>query len=186
MSGWPYPRPADCGGARHLVPGRAAPRLSLPGTTGADVDFAARRGWSVVYVYPWTGGPGLANPPNWDAIPGAHGSTPETEGFRDLHPAFRDLGVAVFGLSGQGLDHQRELAARLGLPFAILSDARFQFADALSLPRFETGGAAYLERLTLVIRDGAIARLFYPVHPPDRHAAEVLAWLKAALLVLRH
>lgn len=178
MSQWPHPPAEDLGGARHLAPGLAVPSLSLPATTGDDVDLAARPGWSVVYVYPWTGRPGLENPPDWDSIPGAHGSTPETEGFRDHYAAFRDLEVAVFGLSGQDTEHQRELADRLRLPFPILSDARFCFADALSLPRFVTGGAAYLERLTLVIRDGVLARAFYPVHPPDRHAAEVMEWLR--------
>jgi peroxiredoxin len=35
------------------------------------------------------------------------------------------------------------------------------------------------KRVTLVIRDGEIVKAFYPVFPPDRNAAEVLAWLSA-------
>jgi peroxiredoxin len=31
-----------------------------------------------------------------------------------------------------------------------------------------------------VLRDGRIEHVFYPVFPPDTHAAEVLAWLRAA------
>ena len=33
------------------------------------------------------------------------------------------------------------------------------------------------KRLTLVFERGAIAKVFYPVFPPDRHAEEVVAWL---------
>jgi len=33
-------------------------------------------------------------------------------------------------------------------------------------------------RLTLVLNPGRISRVFYPVFPPDRHASEVLAWLR--------
>lgn len=165
------------GGASHLAPGLALPDIALPATTGPDVNLAALAGASVVFVYPWTGRPGRPNPPNWDGIPGAHGSTPEAEGFRDLYPSFRNIGVEIFGLSTQESDYHRELAQRLLLPFAILSDAGFHFADALALPRFETGGVTYLKRLTLIVRDGKIARLFYLAHPPDEHANEVLTWL---------
>jgi peroxiredoxin len=140
----------------------------------------SRPGLTVLFVYPWTGRPGLSNPPGWDDIPGAHGSTPEAEGFRDLQGSFAALGVSIFGLSGQDTAHQRELVARLKLPFPILSDAGFAFADALGLPRFKAGDEIYLERLTIFIRDGRIAHVFYPVHPPPSHAAGVLAWLKSS------
>lgn len=176
---WPYPAPEDDGGARHLVEGLKLPPLALNATDGRSIDLSARAGTSIVFVYPWTGRPGLSNPPDWDHIPGAHGSTPEAEGFRDLHGALRAAGADVFGLSSQDCGHQCELATRLALPFPVLSDAGFRFADALQLPRFETGGVAYLKRLTIVAADGAIVRTFYPVHPPDRHAFEVLSWLAA-------
>lgn len=174
MTGWLYPAPTDDGGAEHLSPGLALPRVTLPSTFGHAIDLTQRPGRAVLFVYPWTGRPGLSNPPDWDHIAGAHGSTPEAEGFRDLYPVFRALGVEVIGLSGQDTAHQKELSGRLGLPFGILSDARFAFADALRLPRFSTGGENYLKRLTLLVKDGAIERVFYPVHPPDTHAADVL------------
>ena len=120
----------------------------------------------------------MANPPDWDSIAGAHGSTPQAEGFRNLHPAFREHGVAVFGLSVQTTDWQRELAERLALPFALVSDAQLTLQCALRLPTFETGGVTYLKRLTLVLRDGRIEHVFYPVHPPEAHAREVLLWIE--------
>jgi len=127
-----------------------------------------------VFVYPWTGRPGLPNPPRWDDIPGAHGSTPEAEGFRDAHDAFRDLGFGVFGLSGQTTADQQEFAARMHLPFPLLSDAAGTLRTALALPGFESGGVTYLKRLTFVLRDGRIERTVYPVHPPHTHASELL------------
>lgn len=177
---WPYPAPGDGGGARHLEEGLALPEVALVSTDGAAVKLSEVPGLAIIFIYPWTGRPGLPNPPRWDDIPGAHGSTPEAEGFRDLHVKLATAGASVYGLSSQDTGHQREFALRVRLPFPLLSDASFLLADALRLPRFETGGTSYLERLTIVARAGRIARVFYPVHPPDLHAAEVLAWLRTA------
>lgn len=170
---------ANDGAAAHLVAGLALPDVELASTLGGTVNLAKLTGEAVVYVYPWTGRPGLSDPAGWDDIPGAHGSTPETEGFRDRFPEFRSLGVAVYGLSTQDTEHQRELSARLGVPFALLSDPQFRVQKALSLPTFAAGGAPYLKRLTLVVRDGRIAHVFYPVDPPATHAGEVISWLAA-------
>jgi peroxiredoxin len=175
---WPYPAPADDGGARHLAPGLALPDLPLPSTHGAPVNLRCGAGRAIVFVYPWAGRPGVPNPPGWDEIPGAHGSTPQAAGFRDLHAEFEARGVGVFGLSGQSQSDQREFSARLGLPFPLLSDEGRRFAEALRLPRFAAGGKVYLARLTLIVCEARIAAAIYPVHPPDRHAAEVLARLR--------
>jgi peroxiredoxin len=165
------------GSAQHLKRGRRMPDLDLPTTAGRSVSFARTAGLAIVYCYPWTGRPGLPNPPNWDDIPGAHGSTPEAEGFRDLYAGFRQVGAAVYGLSTQPTGYQRELAGRLGLPFELVSDEGFAFQRALSLPTFETGGVTYLQRLTFALRDGRIEQVFYPVPLPAAHAREVCAWL---------
>jgi peroxiredoxin len=158
----------------------ALPRLILPATDGTKINLAELRGRSVIVIYPWTGRPGLPNPPNWDDIPRAHGSTPELEGFRDLASEFAKLDVAVFGLSGQTTDYQREMATRLSLPFPILSDHERHFGIALALPTFETGGEVYQKRLTLILNDGCVERVCYPVADPARHATEVLHWLEQA------
>lgn len=177
---WPYPAPDDDGGTRHLAPGLALPDIALPATDGRSVSLARSSGRWVVFVYPWTGRPGRPNPPLWDEIPGAHGSTPEAEGFRDTYAAFREAGFDVFGLSGQATADQREFANRVGLPFALLSDADGALRAALRLPAFETGGVAYLKRLTLVVENGRLARVDYPVHPPHTHARDLLAALTSA------
>jgi len=168
----------DLSKPNHPRPGVALPRISLPATTGGEICIADAPGTSVVIIYPWTGRPGVPNPPNWDDIEGAHGSTPELEGFRDLSGEFAELSVGLFGLSRQTTDWQREMAARLRLPFPILSDAEGRFASALSLPSFSTGDEIYLKRLTLVVSSGIIETLFFPVPDPASHAGEVLRWLR--------
>lgn len=161
----------------HVTPGMALPRVPLPATNGNEICVASLPGRSIVAVYPWTGRPGHPNPPHWDDISGAHGSTPELEGFRDRYRRFEEHETRVFGLSLQDTDHQQELATRLGLPFPVLSDADGVFADALSLPSFVTGGRTYLKRLTLVVKDGHVEWVFFPVPDPAGHAGEVLHWL---------
>jgi peroxiredoxin len=172
------PRPHDDGAADHLR-GRELPAVELAATDGGTVTLAGREGRTVVYAYPRTGRPGEASlSADWDLIPGARGCTPETCGFRDHHAELAAAGAAVFGLSTQPTAYQRELAERLALPFPILSDERLELTRELRLPTFEVAGHTLLKRLTLVTRDGVIEHVFYPVFPPDRHAAEVLAWLR--------
>lgn len=168
----------DDGGADHLRRGARIASMPLRATMGGDITLAALSGVTLLIVYPWTGRPGMPNPPHWDNIPGAHGSTPELEGFRDLYPAFQELGIALYGLSRQESAYQQETATRLRLPFPILSDEEGGFSEALRLPVFETGGTLYQRRITLLLRKGAIEAVFYPISHPERHAEEVLRMLK--------
>lgn len=171
------PAPVDDGAARHLE-GARMPAVSLRATTGAMVDLSMPCGLVIVYAYPRTGRPGVANPDGWDMIPGARGCTPQSCAFRDHAAELEALGVArIYGLSTQDADDQREAAERLHLPFALLSDEGFELTRALKLPTFDAGGATLLKRFTLVIDNGSIAHVFYPVFPPDRNAAEVIEWL---------
>lgn len=172
------PRPEDDGAAAHLAGTRIA-AVPLAATDGATVDLSALPGLTVVYAYPMTGRPDVSLPDGWDAIPGARGCTPQSCAFRDHHAELRDLGVDhLFGLSTQTTEYQREAAERLHLPFALLSDANLAFAHAMRLPTFEADGLTLLKRLTLVLRYGTVEKVFYPVFPPDRSAADVIGWLE--------
>ena len=171
------PVPTDDGAADHLQ-GMHLPPVALASTAGETVDLSALPGRTVVYCYPMTGRPGTNLPPGWDEIPGARGCTPQSCSFRDHHAELQALGARVFGLSTQGTEYQSEAAGRLHLPFALLSDAELAFAGALGLPTFEVEGMVLLKRLTLVIDDGWIEKVFYPVFPPDKSAAEVVEWLE--------
>jgi peroxiredoxin len=173
------PVPQDDGAARHLA-GTKLPALALPATDGAQVSLSVLPGRTVVYVYPRTGVPGQPLPDGWDAIPGARGCTPQSCSFRDHFAELQRLGVdCVFGLSTQDTDYQREAVARLQLPFPVLSDHQLRLATALKLPTFSVAGMTLLKRMALVIDDGVIVKVFYPVFPPDKNAEEIIAWLRA-------
>jgi peroxiredoxin len=175
------PAPEDDGAADHL-PGAPVPPIALPSTGGGEVRLdRAGAPRAVVYAYPRTGRPGEPSlVEDWDLIPGARGCTPESCAFRDHHAELVALGAEVYGLSTQDTAYQRELAERLGLPYPVLSDADLRLTEALGLPTFEAAGETLLKRLTLVLRDGEVEHVFYPVFPPDGHAEEVLAWLREA------
>lgn len=113
-------------------------------------------------------------------IPGARGCTPQACGFRDHYQELLQFNVAVFGLSTQRTEYQREMADRLHLPFEILSDADFNLCEALSLPTFEVEGMRLVKRLTMIVRSGQIEHVFYPVFPPNESADQVLQWVRKA------
>ncbi len=173
------PAPVDDGGARHL-PGLKLPSVKLASTKGEAVDLSRLSGRSVVYVYPMTGQPEVALPDGWNDIPGARGCTPQSCAFRDHAQELADLGAAaLFGLSTQDEAYQLEAATRLHLPFALLSDKDLALTKAISLPTFEVDGKVLTKRLTMILRDGVIEHVFYPVFPPDQDATKVMAWLAA-------
>jgi peroxiredoxin len=165
------PVPEDDGAADHLV-GLELPSLVLESSLGpVDVcDF------SVIYIYPRSGRPGVPLLPGWDETPGARGCTPQSCAFRDLYP---ELGVPVAGLSAQTLDDQLEFAERNGMPFPVIADPERKLGEVLSLPTFEIAGHTLYRRLTLVAEHGRIVKVFYPVFPPDANAGQVLAFLQS-------
>jgi len=176
------PVPVDDGAARHLA-GSALPPVALPSTGGGMVrldDAAIAR--AVVYCYPRTGRPD-ANPlggtERWNAIPGARGCTLQSCAYRDQYEELRGLGAAVYGLSTQPTDDQREAVSRLHLPFALLSDAAGEFSISLRLPSFEVEGVRLLKRLTLIVGKGRILHCVYPVFPPDTDAERAINWIRA-------
>ena len=170
------PAPADDGAADGL-PGAWIPSVPLASTSGGRVDLCAPAGRTVVYCYPMTGRPDTDLPAGWDEIPGARGCTPQSCAFRDHHAGLRALGARVFGLSTQSTDYQREARERLRLPFDLLSDEKPHFTRALGLPALEVEGRPLLKRLTMIVEDGRIEKVFYPVCPPDKNAKEVMDWL---------
>ena len=171
------PVPEDDGGADHL-PGADVPSLVLESSQG-PVDLAelcAERG--VLYVYPRTGTPGVPPPDGWDAFPGARGCTPQSCAFRDHAAELGELGARVAGLSAQTLAEQVEFAEREHMPYPVLADPELRLRDALDLPTFELAGLTLYKRLALVAEHGRIVKVFYPVFPPDRNAADVVDWLR--------
>jgi peroxiredoxin len=170
------PVPVDDGTCDHLL-GASVPELVLDSSQG-PIDFAELgAGRAVLYVYPRTGRPDRPTPGGWNEIPGARGCTPQSCAFRDHAAELRELGLGIAGLSAQPLDEQVEFAEREQMPFPVIADPDRRLGEALGLPTFEFESATLYKRVTLVLEAGRIAKVFYPVFPPDRNAEEVLAWL---------
>lgn len=172
------PRPEDDGACDHLVD-RPLHSLALPATSGGTFDIATSSGRWVVYCFPMAGRPDVPLPEGWDDIPGARGCTPQSMAFRDQHDDIRALHADVIGVSTQTPEVQAEIADRLALPFPLLSDTALTFASSLDLPTFEVDGTPMIKRLTLIVTEGVIDHVFYPVFPPDKAAEEVIVWLLA-------
>lgn len=171
------PVPQDDGACAHLT-GLRLPAIALASTAGGTVDLSRSPGRIIVYCYPRTGRPDRDPPSGWNDIPGARGCTPQSCAFRDHYQELRAFGIeAVYGLSTQDSAYQREAVERLHLPFALISDERLEFAHALRLPTFEVDGVTLVKRLTLLVKDGTIEHVFYPVFPPDASPAQIIHWL---------
>ncbi|ESS71443.1 alkyl hydroperoxide reductase/ thiol specific antioxidant/ Mal allergen [Methyloglobulus morosus KoM1] len=173
------PIPQDDGACDHLEGNRLS-SISLLSTNNRKVDLSSEPGTTVVFFYPMTGSPNSAPMIGWNEIPGARGCTPQTCAFRDGYFELMELGLTdVFGGSSQDIAEQKEAVERLHLPFELLNDSNFEFTNALKLPTFEYEGTKLIKRLTLIIENGTILKVFYPVFPPNENAAQVIAWLKA-------
>ena len=172
------PIPINDGLADHLL-GISLPSLSLLATNGSEIDLSKVKGRFVVYCYPRTGTPNTSLPEGWDQIPGARGCTPQSLAYRDHYQALKALGVEVFGLSVQTTEYQTEMVNRLDLPFPVLSDNHFELQQALNLPTFEVAGMILLKRLTLIVKDGVVEAVHYPVFPSDSDPAWVIGKLSS-------
>ena len=183
MTSDPYTLPPDLpvpqdDGAADGLSGTRIPPLVLDSSQG-PVDLAELASERLVlYVYPRAGRPGRPSPPGWDAIPGARGCTPQSCGFRDHAGELEALGANVAGVSAQSLNEQIEFAKRNRIPYPVLADPELTLARAVGLPTFDVAGETLYKRLALVAERGEVVQVFYPVFPPDRNAADVVAWLR--------
>ncbi len=191
------PVPQDDGACDHLgrPPFDMLPAgVRLPLTDGRIADLATLStpplSAAVFFFYPRTGVPG--QPPSrglagedWDEIPGARGCTPQSCGFRDLHGEFASLGVNVFGVSTNTVEHQREFKSRQHIPYEFLSDSGLELVHALRLPTFEfpveSGGGGphtLIRRMAIFAVEGRIVKVWYPIFPPNQNAATVLDYVR--------
>ena len=172
------PVPVDDGGAAHLL-GLQLPNIQLKATDGSVLNLSEIAGKLVLYCYPMTGRPNVALPEGWDQIPGARGCTPQSCSFRDHYQEIKALGAEVMGLSVQDVAYQMEMAARLHLPFNILSDSNHEFQKALKLPTFNVAGMTFLKRVTLIFDGGCVRAVHYPIFPIDRDPDWVIDQLRS-------
>src|SRR5690625_1008238 len=170
------PVPIDDGACNHLI-NKQIPSVDLASTSGDNIDLSKITDRFVLYFYPLTGKPGESLPEGWDQIPGARGCTPQACSFRDHSKELQALNVQVFGVSTQNSEYQKEVVERLHLPFQLLSDSNLVLSNSLNLPLFEVDSMSLNKRVTLIIQNGKIEKVFYPGLPPDKNPDEVIRWL---------
>ena len=171
------PIPTDDGSTDHLK-GLRLPNVSLAATNGTTINLGEIKGKLVIYCYPMTGQPNVALRDGWDQIPGARGCTPQSCSFRDHYNELQTLGTEVLGLSVQTTEYQKEMVDRLHLPFPVVSDSDYRFQKALNMPTFVASGMTLLKRVTLIVSNGVIQAVHYPIFPSDSDPIWVIDYLK--------
>ncbi|MGD9954108.1 MAG: peroxiredoxin [Burkholderiales bacterium] len=147
--------------------GKAVPDFSLPSTGGGTFRLSEHRGQTLVlYFYPKDNTPGC---------------TAEGQDFRDLHAAFREAGVEVYGVSRDSLRSHESFKAKMRFPFELLSDAAETACREFGVIKLKTmygKKVRGIERSTFVLdAEGRVAREWRGVKVPG-HAQEVLDFVK--------
>ncbi|VAW52529.1 Alkyl hydroperoxide reductase subunit C-like protein [hydrothermal vent metagenome] len=171
------PVPVDDGACNHLE-GAPFPSMLITVTPHATYDFSKEKGINIIFFYPMIGHPDSLPMTGWNEIPGARGCTPQALSYKNYFRQITKLGVRLFGASSQALKEQNDAIDRLKLPFELINDSSFLLSNALKLPTFQFNEIKMIKRLTLVVVDGVIKKVFYPVFPPNKNVDDVIVWLK--------
>lgn len=101
---------------------------------------------------------------------------------RDQYPAFKELGIEVFGISTDSETSHREFAEKYDLPFTLLADPEKKVVERYGVfGKQAFMGKEYMGTARtsfLIAPDGMIAKI-YEKAKPETHADEVLKDLKA-------
>ena len=172
------PEPKNDGLCNHLE-GMAIPDISLLTINGDYLKLRRKESFRLIlYFYPMTGRPDKPLPDNWNEIPGARGCTLENCSFRDHYEDLIKLNALPIGITSQSIEDIKEMIQRLNITYDILSDYKLSLVYSLKLPTFSIEKKTYIKRLTLIVNNSKITKVFYPIFPPDKHIFEVLNWLK--------
>ena len=86
-------------------------------------------------------------------------------------------GAIPIGISSQPILELEQMDSLRKLSQILVSDTKLEFQKRLNVPTFDVEDKIMYKRLTLVVKDSKIIKVFYPVFPPDRHIFEILEWL---------
>ena len=146
-----------------LEKGMKAPDFTLLDKDGTPVslgDFLGKR--VVLYFYPKDNTPGC---------------TRQACAFAAAYRGFEEKGVAVIGVSKDGVDSHRKFAEKYGLPFIILSDPELKAINAYGVYREKKlyGKVSMgVVRTTFIIdENGYVSEVMEKVKP-DTNASEIL------------
>lgn len=150
------------------TPGKAAPKFTLPSSTGQEISLADLKGKTVVlYFYPRADTPGC---------------TTEACGFRDALSAYDKAKIVVLGISPDPVKAVTKFAEKFKLNFPLLADEDHAITEKYGVWQEKSMyGKKYMgaARTTFVIdKTGKIQHVFEKVKPAG-HEKEVLEWIEA-------
>ena len=155
------------------------PSISLPNQEGNLLNLHRQETFRMIlYFFPMTGRPDKPLPKNWNNIPGAKGCTFQTCLFRDNYDEIISSNAIPIGITTQTVDYNKEMTNRLRVPYDVLSDEKLELRNKLNLPLFSINKNIFFKRITLILEENIIRKVFYPVYPSDKHIKELLKWLK--------
>ena len=172
------PVPEDDGKASHLL-GRQIPEITMPSTKNNFFDFSAiDKKNTILYFFPMMGMPDRELPPGWNDIPGARGCTPQNISINKHLKDLEEHDAVPIGISTQPIADLEQLSSIRNLSQILVSDNNLEFQKHLNIPVFAINRNTMYKRLTLVVKNSKIIKVFYPVFPPDKHVSEILKWLE--------
>ena len=149
-----------------LEKGTKAPEFTLSDKDGNLVslsDFAGKK--VVLYFYPKDNTPGC---------------TKQACAFAANFEKFRELDVAVIGISKDSAASHQKFADKYNLPFILLSDpglAAIQAYDVWKEKKLYGKVSMGVVRTTYIIDENGILEMVMPKVKPDTNAAEIIEYL---------
>ena len=172
------PPPDNDGSCDHLL-GIMMPNIILPSTKGNLFDICkVNTHFVILYFFPMIAISEKSLPLGWNDVPGARGCTPQNITINEHKEELLKFDATPIGISTQSIDELSKLSLIRGFSQVILSDDRLKLQEKLNIPIFQVENKTMYKRLTLILKDSEIIKVFYPVFPPDKHIFEILEWLE--------
>ena len=146
---------------------KSVPDFELPATGNQRFRLSAFKGHPLIlYFYPKDNTPGC---------------TTEGANFRDLHDRFAKAGAVVAGISRDSIKSHQGFAAKMGFPFALISDADEKLCQAFGVIKMKNMYGKQvrgIERSTFVLDAKHVIRREWRGVKVPGHAKEVLDFVK--------
>lgn len=171
------PQPVDDGESDHLI-GITIPNIILTSTKG-EMDFSKiNTQYMVLYFFPMMSIPEKTLPLGWNDISGARGCTPQNITINEHIEDLQEYDARICGISTQSIDELTELSLLRKFSQPLISDSSLKFQEKIQIPTFHVENKTMYKRLTLIVKNSKIVKVFYPVFPPDKHIFEIIEWFE--------
>jgi peroxiredoxin Q/BCP len=141
--------------------GDAIPAINLKDENGVEVNINAIKKPLIIYFYPKDETPGCIK---------------EACKFRDEFDSFVDLGVPIFGISGDSVASHKKFKEKYNLPFTLLADTNNEVRKKFGVPKsllFLPGRVTYV-----VNKNGIVIYMFNSQFGAEKHIEKTLEFLR--------